>query len=167
MKQRLSIAIALLGDPEFLVLDEPMNGLDPAGIREIRELLLGLHAKRQLTILMSSHILGELGKIATKYGIINSGVMVEEFSAEDLENRVKHYLHITVNDCEKAQRVLADKCNIRECRILEDQSLGVYEQIENAALINQALVQNDVLVSRLVSEGQDMEMYFVKRMGGY
>ena len=167
MKQRLSIAIALLGDPEFLVLDEPMNGLDPAGIREIRELLLGLHAKRQLTILMSSHILGELGKIATKYGIINSGVMVEEFSAEDLENRVKHYLHITVNDCEKAQRVLADKCNIRECRILEDQSLGVYEQIENAALINQALLQNDVLVSRLVSEGQDMEMYFVKRMGGY
>lgn len=167
MKQRLSVAIALLGDPEFLVLDEPMNGLDPAGIREIRELLLELHAKRQITILMSSHILGELGKIATKYGIINSGVLVEEFSAEELENRVKHYLHIAVNDSEKAKKVLAEKCNVTECKVLEDQTLCIYEQFERAALMNQALVQNDVQVSYLAVEGQDMEMYFVNRMGGY
>lgn len=167
MKQRLSVAIALLGDPEFLVLDEPMNGLDPAGIREIRELLLDLHAKRQITILMSSHILGELGKIATKYGIINSGVLVEEFRAEELENRAKHYLHITVNDCERARQILAEKCHVTECRILEDNTLGIYEQFENAAMMNQALVQNGLLVSYLAVEGQDMEMYFVNRMGGF
>jgi len=167
MKQRLSVAIALLGEPEFLVLDEPMNGLDPAGIREIRELLLDLHGKKQITILMSSHILGELGKIATKYGIINSGVLVEEFSAEELESRVKHYLHIAVDDCEKAKKVLAEKCNVTECRVLEDKTLCIYGQLEDAALLNRALVQNDVLVSRLAVEGQDMEMYFVNRMGGY
>lgn len=166
MKQRLSIAIALLGEPEFLVLDEPMNGLDPAGIREIRELLLDLHEKKQITILMSSHILGELGKIATKYGIINSGVLVEEFSAEELERRVKHYLHMVVSDSDKAVKLLAERFGIQEYRILEDGSVCIYEQLENAALFNQALVQNEVMISRLVSMGQDMEMYFVNQMGG-
>lgn len=166
MKQRLSIAIALLGDPEFLVLDEPMNGLDPAGIREIRELLLKLHEEKQITILMSSHILGELGKIATKYGIINSGVLVEEFSAKELENRAKHFLHIVVNDSEKAQCILTETCNIMQIKSLEDGSLCVYEQLENAAMLNQALVQNGVMVSGLTVRGQDVEMYFVNRMGG-
>lgn len=166
MKQRLSIAIALLGEPEFLVLDEPMNGLDPAGIREIRELLLKLHEEKKITILMSSHILGELGKIATKYGIINSGTLVEEFSAKELENRAKHFLHIVVNDSGKAQRILTEKCNINEIKCMEDGSLCVYEQLENAALLNQTLVQNDVMVSGLTVRGQDVEMYFVNRMGG-
>lgn len=166
MKQRLSIAIALLGNPEFLVLDEPMNGLDPAGIREIRELLIDLHDKKQITILISSHILGELGKIATKYGIINNGILVEEFSAKELDSRVKHYLHIRTDNYEKAQHILAEKFDIREGRMLEDNSLCIYEQLENAAVINQALVQNGVMVSYLAVEGQDMERYFVERMGG-
>ena len=166
MKQRLSIAIALLGDPEFLVLDEPMNGLDPAGIREIRELLLKLHEEREITILMSSHILGELSKIATKYGIINAGNLVEEFSADELENRAKHFLHIVVDDSKKAQKVLEEKCGIMQIKCLEDGSLCVYEQLENAALLNQALVQNEVRVSGLAIRGQDVEMYFVNRMGG-
>ena len=166
MKQRLSIAIALLGEPEFLVLDEPMNGLDPAGIREIRELLMELHEKKQITILISSHILGELGKIATKYGIINNGVLVEEFSADELDSKVKHYLHIRTDNHEKTQRILAEKFNIQGGKMLEDNSLCIYEQLENAAVINQALVQNGVMVSYLAVEGQDMEKYFVERMGG-
>ena len=166
MKQRLSIAIALLGDPEFLVLDEPMNGLDPAGIREIRELLLGLHAKRQLTILMSSHILGELGKIATKYGIINSGRLVEEFGAEELEERSKHYLHIAADDSDRACQILTQEFAVEKYKVMEDQSICVYDRIEEPAAINQALVQNNVMVSYLAVEGQDMEMYFVERMGG-
>lgn len=166
MKQRLSIAIALLGEPEFLVLDEPMNGLDPAGIREIRELLLELHEKRQLTILMSSHILGELGKIATKYGIINSGVLVEEFSADELESRAKHYLRIAVDDSAKAKQILADCLQVAEYRTLEDGTICIYEKLDQAASINQALVQNGIMVSYLAVEGQDMEMYFVNRMGG-
>ncbi|HBI59870.1 MAG TPA: bacitracin ABC transporter ATP-binding protein [Lachnospiraceae bacterium] len=166
MKQRLSIAIALLGEPDFLVLDEPMNGLDPAGIREIREMLLNLHEKRQITILMSSHILGELGKIATKYGIINSGRLVEEFSAKELEERSKHFLHITADDSDRACQILTQECEVEKYKIMEDQSICVYDRIEEPAAINQALVQNNVMVSYLAVEGQDMEMYFVERMGG-
>ena len=92
MKQRLAIAIALLGDPEFLMLDEPINGLDPSGIREVRELVLRLNKERNITILISSHILGELSKIATCYGIINNGILVDEFSKEELEERCSREL---------------------------------------------------------------------------
>ena len=166
MKQRLSIAIALIGEPEFLVLDEPMNGLDPAGIREIREMLLGLHEKKQTTILMSSHILGELGKIATKYGIINSGRLVEEFSANELEERSKHFLHIAADDSDRACQILSQECKVEKYKVMEDQSICVYDRIEEPAAINQALVQNNIMVSYLAVEGQDMEMYFVERMGG-
>jgi ABC-2 type transport system ATP-binding protein len=98
MKQRLSIAISLLGNPDFLILDEPINGLDPSGIREIRELLLKLNSENEITILISSHILGELAKIATKYGIINKGVLVDEFQAVELEERCKKCLAIVVDD---------------------------------------------------------------------
>ena len=89
MKQRLSIAIALLGYPDLLILDEPINGLDPTGIIEIRELILRLNREQNITIVISSHILGELSKIATRYGVIETGNLVEEFSKEELEQRCK------------------------------------------------------------------------------
>lgn len=166
MKQRLSIAVALLGDPEFLVLDEPINGLDPAGICEVRELLLKLHDEKGITILISSHILGELEKIATKYGIINEGTLVEEFSAQDLKNRSSRFLRIIVNDSQKACQILEAKCNIHQYQVMEDGSVCIQEQLEQAGNINMELVKNDVMVSYLAVEGQDMEMYFVSRMGG-
>lgn len=166
MKQRLSIAIALLGDPEFLVLDEPINGLDPAGIKEIRELLLHLNQEKGVTILMSSHILGELGKLATKYGIINAGNLVEEFSADELEKRSKHYLHIMTDQAEKAKQILAQNCHVEQCQILEDSSICIYDKFEQPAQINRILIENGVNVSYLAVEGQDMEMYFVEKMGG-
>ncbi len=166
MKQRLSIAIALLGDPEFLVLDEPINGLDPAGIKEIRELLLHLNQEKGVTILMSSHILGELGKLATKYGIINAGNLVEELSADELEKRSKHYLHIMTDQAEKAKQILAQNCHVEQCQILEDSSICIYDKFEQPAQINRILIENGVNVSYLAVEGQDMEMYFVEKMGG-
>lgn len=166
MKQRLSIAIALLGDPEFLVLDEPINGLDPAGIKEIRELLLHLNQEKGVTILMSSHILGELGKLATKYGIINAGNLVEEFSADELEKRSKHYLHIMTDQAEKAKQILTQNCHVEQCQILEDSSICIYDKFEQPAQINRILIENGVNVSYLAVEGQDMEMYFVEKMGG-
>lgn len=166
MRQRLSIAIALLGDPEFLVLDEPINGLDPAGIKEIRELLLKLNQEKGVTILMSSHILGELGKLATKYGIINAGNLVEEFSAEDLEQRSKHYLHVMTDQAEKAVQVMLQDCQIEKYQILGDTSICVYDHFEQPAQINRRLVESGVNVSYLAVEGQDMEMYFVEKMGG-
>ena len=95
MKQRLGVALALLGGPDLLLLDEPINGLDPEGIREMRELLLRLNRDRGLTILVSSHILGELSKIATRYGIIQEGRMVEQITAAELEQKCADYLHLS------------------------------------------------------------------------
>ena len=106
MKQRLAIAIALIGEPEFLFLDEPTNGLDPAGIKEIRELIQRLNHERGITVLISSHILGELSKLATRYGIIDRGMMIDEFTAEELEARCQSSLIIQVDQVEKACSVL-------------------------------------------------------------
>ena len=166
MKQRLSIAVALLGEPEFLVLDEPINGLDPSGIREVRELLLRLHQEKKVTILISSHILGELGKIATKYGIINDGQLLEEFTAEELKERSARGLCLQVNDVQKACKILEEQCGIRQYEVQENAVIQVREKWEDAAAINESLVTGGVRVSRLAEEGQDMEMYFVRKMGG-
>ena len=166
MKQRLSIAIALLGNPEFLVLDEPINGLDPAGIVEVRQLLLHLQREQGMTILISSHILGELGKMATKYGIINEGDLVEEFTAEELSQRAVHYVRVGTDNQEKACRILGEKFGIEQIKVLPDTSICVYEQIDSIGAMNRELVSQNVMVSYLAVEGQDMERYFVERMGG-
>lgn len=166
MKQRLSIAIALLGSPEFLVLDEPINGLDPTGILEVRQLLLHLQQEKGMTILISSHILGELGKMATKYGIINQGNLVEEFTAEELNQKTVHYVRIGADHREKACQILQEKFGIEQMQVLPDASICVYEQTERIGAMNRELVSQNVTVSYLAVEGQDMEKYFVDRMGG-
>ena len=106
MKQRLGVALALLGGPDLLLLDEPINGLDPEGIREMRELLLQLNRERGLTILVSSHILGELSKIATRYGIIQQGRMVEQITTAELEQKCTDYLHLKADQPQKAAALL-------------------------------------------------------------
>ena len=106
MKQRLGVALSLLGGPDLLLLDEPINGLDPEGIREMRELLLRLNRERGLTILVSSHILGELSKIATRYGIIQQGRMVEQITAGELEQKCTDYLHLKADQPQKAAALL-------------------------------------------------------------
>lgn len=166
MKQRLSVAIALLGNPEFLVLDEPINGLDPAGIVEVRQLLLHLQREQGMTILISSHILGELGKMATKYGIINEGNLVEEFTAEELNQRAVHYVRVGTDNQEKACRILREKFGIEQIKVLPDTSICVYEQIDSIGAMNRELISQNVMVFYLAVEGQDMERYFVDRMGG-
>lgn len=122
MKQRLSIAIALLNDPEFLILDEPINGLDPEGIVEIRKLLVKLNQERGITILISSHILGELEKMVTRYGVIRDGELIREFSADELKNTSTGRIVIEADDFEKA------------CKVLEANGIGItrsYEQSED------------------------------------
>ena len=166
MKQRLSIAIALLGNPEFLVLDEPINGLDPAGILEVRQLLLRMQRDEGMTVLISSHILGELGKMATRYGIINAGNLVEEFTAEELHQKAVHYVRISTDDQEGACQILREQFGVEKIKILPDSSVCVYERTEEIGAMNRALVSRDITVSHLALEGQDMEKYFVERMGG-
>lgn len=166
MKQRLSIAIALLGNPDFLILDEPINGLDPSGIREIRELLLKLNFENKITILISSHILGELTKIATKYGIIDNGVLVDEFDASELEERCKKCLTIQVDNLEKAAYIIKNNIKSTDYQVFDQGKICIYDCLDIPAQINKELIQNGVLVSSICLEGNDTEAYFVNLMGG-
>ncbi len=164
MKQRLGIGIALLGNPELLVLDEPINGLDPAGIKEIRDLIMKLNKERGVTILISSHILDELAKITTTYGIINDGRLIEEVSAEQLEENCKKNLTITVSDVDKSIELLKANNLLGEYEVKEN-SLILYSHFENAGLINTTLVTNGITVSELANKEVSLEDYFIERLG--
>ena len=164
MKQRLGIAIALLGNPELLVLDEPINGLDPAGIKEIRDLMLKLNQEKGVTLIISSHLLDELGKIATRYGIINAGELIEEISAEELQERCKTCLNIVTPDIKKAEEVL-EKNGWLHNHKSTDEKISLYEHVENPSVINEALVKAGVRVNELSFSGSGFEDYFIERLG--
>lgn len=165
MKQRLSIAISLIGNPDFLILDEPINGLDPSGIKEIRELLLKLNYENDITILISSHILEEVFRITTKYGIIKNGVLVDEFSAEELQTRCKKCLSLVVNDTEKAVYIIRNTIKSNDYTVFEQGKICIYDRLDIPEQINKSLVENGILVSSLTLEGSDTESYFIKIMG--
>ena len=166
MKQRLSIAIALLGSPDLLILDEPINGLDPTGIKEIRELILQLNQERNITILISSHILGELSKVANRYGVIESGKMVAEFTKEELEQRCQSCVQLIVDDVKKASYVLSDLIMSREYKVVDDKTIYVYDHLDEKKEINEKMILNGVSVEEINLVGQDLEAYFMELMGG-
>lgn len=164
MKQRLAIAIALVGNPEFLILDEPINGLDPAGVKDVRDMILHLNKNLGITVLISSHILEELSKIATRYGVISDGVLVDQFSKEELANRVRQFIEIEVDDLQKAMDILKENMKIRSADIV-DGKIRLYEHNDDAGQINIALAQNGVMVKSLSGKG-DPESYFIDLIGG-
>lgn len=165
MKQRLGIAIAMLGHPELLVLDEPVNGLDPEGIKEIRDLLLRLNREQGVTVLVSSHLLDELAKITTRYGIINQGRLVEEVTAAELHARCQQKLRVVTDQPAAAAKVikkLAPKANL----ITGDNILDVVGATVDSATVNQHLVQAGISVQGITFAADNMEDYFIERMGG-
>lgn len=165
MKQRLGIAIALLRNPDFLILDEPINGLDPAGIKEIRDLLLRLNQEKQITILISSHILGELSKIATHYGIIRNGSLIEEFDARKLAQRCRRCLKLSVENPQEAANILERILGITSYDVPNPGTLRVFEKLEASAQINEALIQNGIRLRESYFAGQDLEGYFMELLG--
>ena len=165
MKQRLGVALALLGGPDLLLLDEPINGLDPEGIREMRELLLGLNRERGLTILVSSHILGELSKIATRYGIIQQGRMVEQITAAELEQKCTDYLHLRADQPQKAAVLLERELHLKRWEMRPEGEIRIYEAADTRA-VGQVLAQAGIAVEEMGLHRQDLEGYFLERMGG-
>lgn len=164
MKQRLAIGIALLGHPEFLVLDEPINGLDPAGIKEIRDVILTLNQKKGVTFLVSSHLLDELSKIVTTYGIINDGVLIEQITAQELEVRCRHHLKLRVNNIPKATALLS--CIVKpEAIKVRDDCICMYDKLGQSDRINRLLVRHGIRVSELSVQTSSLEEYFLERMG--
>ena len=165
MKQRLAIALALIDDPEFLFLDEPTNGLDPTGIKEIRDLILKLNKEHNITVMVSSHILGELAKIATRYGVISKGKLVKEFYADDLQNLVRNKIKIKVNDPEKALSLLKKHLNIENCE-LQNNTIYIYDHLDQSGQINSTLAKHDIIIESISKEGDDYEEFFIKLMEG-
>ena len=163
MKQRLGIAVALCGNPDFLVLDEPTNGLDPQGIIDIRELILKLNREQQITILISSHILDELSRLATHYGFIDSGRIVGEMSAQELEAACRKCVRMTVTDIKVLARVL-DGMNI-EFNILDDTNADVYAK-PNFTQLAMALSKENCEVVSMQEHDENLESFFVNLVGG-
>lgn len=161
MKQRLGLAIALIRNPDFLILDEPTSGLDPEGIRETRDLLLKLNKERHMTILISSHILGELSKMATRYGIIKNGVLIEEFGADELEDRCKRCLKLEVDNTALAANILDTKLAITEYDVPAAGEIRIFERIRDVMDINQALIEGGVGITKSYTAGKNLEDYFM------
>ncbi|MDR1100533.1 MAG: ATP-binding cassette domain-containing protein [Treponema sp.] len=165
MKQRLALAQAMLSQPDFLILDEPVNGLDPKGIIENRELLKQLAAERGMTILISSHILSELSLLATDYGIIDNGRLVKQIRAEDLQIECRQYIRLLTTEVMKALSVLKVRFKIKDLQIVEGGEIRIFEHFDHIGQINMALAKADVPVNSISMEGQDLEDYFIKLTG--
>lgn len=163
MRQRLGIAIALAGDPDFLVLDEPVNGLDPQGIIEIRELILKLNRERQITVLISSHILDELSRLATHYGFIDGGRMVKEMSAGELENVCRKCVRVEVSDT-RALALVLDGRGI-DYQILSDTRADIYAE-PNVSELALALAKENCEILSMEKRDESLESYFVSLVGG-
>ena len=163
MKQRLGIAIALAGDPDFLVLDEPVNGLDPQGIIEIRELILKLNRERGITVLISSHILDELSRLATHYGFIDKGRMVKEMSAAELEAACRKCMRVEVSQTAALSRVL-EGMGV-EYKILSDTTADIYAKL-NISELTHALDGVDCELIALTERDESLESFFMELIGG-
>lgn len=163
MRQRLGIAIALAGAPDFLVLDEPVNGLDPQGIIEIRELILKLNREQQITVLISSHILEELSKLATHYGFIDSGHIVKEMSAEELEEACRKCVRMEVSDTRALARVL-DTMKI-DYKIFSDTEADVFAKLNVSHLAAALSTENCEIIS-MQERDESLESYYVSLVGG-
>ena len=166
MKQRLGLALALMNQPEFLLLDEPINGLDPEGIVEFRNLLLRLNKERQTTILISSHILSELANLATCYGFLDNGMMLEQISARALEEKCRACIEARVDDASRAALVLEQSLGIRDYEVLPGHLLRIYSSLDAPYRVAQALVEGGVALQSIESRGANLEDYFLSMIGG-
>lgn len=166
MKQKLGLAISLLGDPEFLILDEPTNGLDPMGIVEMRELLKRLNKEKDITILISSHILSELYQLATCYGVINKGRLVEEISQVELDEKCKKSLEVKVDNVNKAVWVIENILKSNDYKILPENIIKLYDFIDEPGKISTTFVKENIEIQQLSVKGDDLEDYFMNLVGG-
>ncbi|MDS0525519.1 ATP-binding cassette domain-containing protein [Clostridium sp. SHJSY1] len=165
-KQRLGIAMAMLGEPEFLILDEPINGLDPIKIIEIRDLFKRLNLEYGITILISSHILGEIYHVANQYGIIHKGKIIEEITIEELNDRCKKYIHIKVDNAANAAVVMSKKLGTTNFNVFPDNIIKLNDYIEEPWKVTEILVNEGIKVEQLITMGEDLEGYFAKVIGG-
>lgn len=165
MKQRLGIGMALIGEPDLLVLDEPINGLDPQGIVEIRETILRLNSEKNITVIISSHILEELSKLVTHYGIIHQGSLLEELTREELMEKCSERIEIVTSDTEKACTVL-EGLGVKDYKVINKETIYVMEGLDDVSIYNKALVTEDIPVTSIRLNRESLESYFMNLTGG-
>lgn len=165
MRQRLGIALALVGDPKMIVLDEPINGLDPQGIAEVRQTLEKLKADKGITIMISSHILDELGKLADSYGIIHEGKLLDEFTTDDLAHRCGRYVTVKTNDNNRAVAEIK-RLGFSDAAIEKDGTVRINEGIDDTAKINKALIKAGIDVNEIFVNNISLEDYYFSVTGG-
>lgn len=160
MKQRLGIAMSLIGGPDLLILDEPINGLDPQGIAEIREILLKLKDEQNMTIMISSHILEELYKIADTFGIIHQGKLIQELTRDKLEEKCSNYIELHVNDTSLACTIL-ERIDIHNYKVVSSDAIMIYEQLSRSGEINTELIKGGCIVNSMQIKQENLENYFL------
>lgn len=166
MKQRLGIANAILGYPSFLILDEPINALDPINIVKVREILKTLSAEKNMTILISSHILSEVAEIATHYGIINDGKLIQQMSNDELKEKCNKYIEMQVSDEKKAVVLIERELQTTDYEVFPDNIIKLYSHLDSIGRINTVLSNNGVTVNKITLQGQNLEEYFLHAVGG-
>ena len=165
MKQRLGIAMSLVGHPDILLLDEPINGLDPQGIVEVRELISRLNKERNITILISSHILEELSKIVTRYGIIHNGRIIDQFTQAELLRRCQERIEIRPSDTTKAVTVI-EKMGISDFKVVDNSVIQIFERLEDSGEIVLELAKNNIKTLNISVKNENLEDYFLAVTGG-
>ncbi len=166
MKQRLGLALAIMASPDLLILDEPINGLDPTGIVEFRDILLKLNRERNITIIISSHILSELAQLATSFGFINDGRFIEQISSKDLEEKCRSSVSVKVSSTEKASAVIEKQLGSTKYEVLNGNEIRIYDYINKPEVVADALINNGIKLYSLNQLGANLENYFIDLIGG-
>ncbi len=165
MKQRLGIAMALVGEPDLLLLDEPINGLDPQGIAEVRNTLLELNKRKEITIIISSHILEELSKVATNFGFINHGGLVKELSHDELDTACNEHIELKVPSPDRALPVL-DKLGFTKYQVIDRSTIHIFERLDDSGKIAMELSRNGIMITSISVASRAFEDYFFEMIGG-
>lgn len=166
MKQRLGIGMALLPKPELMILDEPVNGLDPEGIVEVRNMLKKLANEDGITILISSHLLSELSELCTDYAIINEGNMLECLSAEELEAKCRTYVAIQTDDIHETAAIIEQKLETKNYQVVEHDEIHLFDYVNDVKKVSKMITDGGQIITKLVVEGESLESYYLSKVGG-
>ncbi len=165
MKQRLGIALALIGNPDLVILDEPINGLDPQGIVEIREIIEVLNREHGITFIISSHILEELSKIAMSYGILHGGMLLQELSKEELLEKCNEHMKVRTDNTKKTCTIL-EEMGITNYKVLESEEIQIYERLDDSGEIARRLADADIKIREIAVKREALEDYYLSLTGG-
>lgn len=166
MKQRLGIGMSLLPKPEIMVLDEPVNGLDPEGIVEVRQLIKRMQEEWGVTVLISSHLLSELSELCTDFSIINHGELIENLSRDELLVKCRGHISLRTDNINKTAAVLEDKLSIGDYKVIHGEEIHIFEKLSKVHHISKTLTDSGLVITKLNEEGQNLEDYYLEKVGG-